>query len=78
MSRTTTKGTVASRRIKQSCDRMQAAWSNSERNHRQDIANRRQQSLWQLLTRMDPTVSPESEIQAIGAPSMADLARFAG
>ncbi len=78
MSRTTTKAGVATRSIQQTCRRMQASWSSRERNHRQIVANRRQQSLWQLLARSNPIATPETEILAIGAPSIADLARFAG
>ncbi|MES1213836.1 MAG: hypothetical protein ABUL64_04540, partial [Singulisphaera sp.] len=70
--------TGATNRIDTACRRMKASWSNTEKNRRQSIACRRQQSLWQLLASGRPEPVVESEILAIGAPSLADLARFAG
>jgi hypothetical protein len=78
MSQTSAKTRLASRGIKQACRRMQTGWSSSERNRRQTVANRRQQSLWQMLTCADPSATGEQEILAVGAPTIADLARFAG
>ncbi|HVU89128.1 MAG TPA: hypothetical protein VHD36_17520 [Pirellulales bacterium] len=78
MSRTSPQGRHASQNVKQACRRMQTGWSTSERNRRQTVACRRQQALWQLLTRTDPAATGEPEILAIGAPTIADLVRFAG
>lgn len=78
MSQSSAKARLASRGIKQACRRMQTSWSSSERSHRQAVASRRQEALWQLLTRANPATTGEPEILAIGAPSIADLARFAG
>jgi hypothetical protein len=78
MSQSSAKTRLASRGIKQACRQMQTSWSTSERNRRQTVASRRQQALWQLLTRANPCDTGEPEILAVGAPTIADLARFAG
>jgi hypothetical protein len=78
MSRTSTNRLSKGSPIKDSCRRMQASWSNETRRYRQVVANRRQQTLWEMLMNEHANLMPEGEILAIGAPSMADLARFAG
>jgi hypothetical protein len=78
MSRTPSNRLSKGNPIKESCRRMQASWSNETRRYRQLVASRRQQTLWEMLTTANPNPTPEGEILAIGAPSIADLVRFAG
>jgi len=68
--------------VHQQCRRLKTGWSAVERRRRHDVACRRQEVLWQLLRDRvlgeRSVESPHSEVLAIGAPSLADLARFAG
>lgn len=76
MSRTTSNST---QHVQQQCRRLKAGWSKVERRRRHEVACRRQEVLWQLLcNRSASGHAQESEILAIGAPTIADLARFAG
>jgi hypothetical protein len=64
--------------LKSVCHRMQASWSKSERERRHTVACHRQQALWDLLSKSRPSAISEMEIVAVGAPTIADLARLAG